>query len=112
MAQGDNSPGMSRLAGVIREMGGKRAGGPVFDFGTIQQNGGLLTDSYPIMIPKSDYVICRHLKSRTATTSETSSHTHTVNTQQGLSAGSRVLVAWVGNDAVVIDVVLNASSVL
>ena len=112
MAHGDNSPGMSRLAGVLRWMAKGTGGGQALDFGTIQANGGLLTDHYPIIIPKGDYLVCRHLVGRIAATSEVNSHSHSVQTQRTLTAGSRVLVAWVDNDAVVVDVIVNADSAL
>ena len=122
MSKGDNSPGMSKLAGVIGDMIKRgQAGSPVLDFGVIQSDKSLLTNSYPIAIPRNDYLVCRHLKGRTvkATTSSRSvgdhgSHSHSVeiDTRQALKVGDRVLVAWVMNDAVVIDIILEASSVL
>lgn len=121
MSKGDNSPGVSKLAGVLSDMMQRAQDGSlIIDFGVIQADKTLLTNSYPIAIPKSDYLICRHLKSRTvkATTSSRSvgdhgSHSHTVelDTQQPLKAGDRVLVVWVQNDAVVVDVILSADNV-
>lgn len=121
MSKGDNSPGVSKLAGVLNDMMQRAQDGSlIIDFGVIQADKTLLTNSYPIAIPKSDYLICRHLKSRTvkATTSSRSvgdhgSHSHTVelDTQQPLKVGDRVLVVWVQNDAVVVDVILSADNV-
>ncbi len=122
MSKGDNSPGVSRLAGAIRELADiGKDGSLLLDFGTIQGDGSLLTNTYQIPIPKSDYIVCRHLKSRSVTPTTTStsvgdhgSHSHkvTVSTREPLERGDRVLVAWVQNDAVVIDVILPADSVL
>lgn len=121
MSKGDNSPGVSKLAGVLSDMMQRAQDGSlIIDFGVIQADKTLLTNSYPIAIPKSDYLICRHLKSRVAkaTTSSRSvgdhgSHSHTVelDTQQPLKVGDRVLVVWVQNDAVVVDVILSADNV-
>ena len=122
MSKGDNSPGVSKLAGVLQELAKKQLPTELLlDFGVVQQDKSLLTNSYPIAIPKSDYLVCRHLKSRIvkATTSSRSvgdhgSHSHTVEiaTREALKVGDRVLVAWVQNDAVVVDVILSAGDVL
>ena len=118
MSKGDNSPGISKLAGVFKDMIEKgKDTSQILDFGVIQPDKSLLTNTYPVPIPKSDYIVCRHLKARTATTSSKSigdhgSHTHTVKTQEGLAVGDRVLVAWVLDDAVVLDVITDAANVL
>ena len=153
MANGDNSPGLSRLAGVFSEMAKRgRNGSPVFDFGTIQSDGSLITNRFPLPIPKTDYLVLRCAglpNSESATVSGHShnlsganltvnvkaggdpSHTHnaegsisgstgsntaTVNiarpSQAHIKAGDRVLVAWVDNDAVVLDKIFEASQVL
>lgn len=117
MSRGQNSPGLSRLAGVLTGIARENTGDVMLDFGVIQNDRSLLTNSYPISIPKSDYLVCRHLKANSESTSSASvgdhgSHRHSVSTARALSVGDRVLVAWVGNDAVVIDVILTAASVL
>ena len=93
MSRGDNSPGISKLAGVFQGMVKKGQNTSlVLDFGEIQSDKSLLTNTYPIPIPKSDYVVCSYCSGR-------------------LSTGSRVLVAWVMDDAVVIDKITNAENV-
>ena len=88
MSKGDNTPGVSRLAAAFQRLSEKGNNGePVIDFGGIEPNGSLLTNSFPVPIPKSDYQTC---KGRT------------------LKPGDRVLVAWVGTDAIVIDVIVPA----
>lgn len=83
MSKGDNSPGLSKLAGVLRGMAaGQVPTDLVLDFGEIQKDGSLITNTVPIAIPKGDYIICKHAS---------------------ISKGDRVLVAWVQNDAVIID---------
>ncbi|MBR1566744.1 MAG: hypothetical protein IJ649_08270 [Oscillospiraceae bacterium] len=144
MAQGDNSPGMSRLAGVLNNMVAKgQSGNPVFDFGTIQKDGSLLTNRFPIAIPKTDYLVLRCAGLPNSEVVRTSGHSHSISvsvysggdpshshgaggsatsgtdtvniarsSQAHIKAGDRVLVAWVDNDAVVLDKIVSASDVL
>lgn len=118
MSKGDNSPGISRLAGVFQTLADKQVPKDLLiDFGTIQQDGSLLTNTYPIPIPKKDYLVCRHLKKRSLSTGSKSvgdhgSHSHSYEQREPLKKGDRVLVAWVQNDAVVVDVIVEASEVL
>lgn len=118
MSKGNNSPGLSKLAGLFQGIAKDQIPTDrLLDFGTIQSDKSLLTDTFGIAIPKSDYLILEELKSRTATTSSKSvgdhgSHSHTVKTQEGLSVGDRVLVAWVNNDAVVVGRIKNAGDVI
>jgi hypothetical protein len=93
----------------------------VLDFGEIQSNGSLVTNTFPVPIPKGDYTICRHVGGLSFEISEgehpgheaqtetfhTGSHTHTVEPPV-VSAGDRVLVAWVESEAVVIDVIVSS----
>lgn len=169
MSKGDNSPGMSKLAGVIVGMArNEQDTSLVLDFGEIQGDGSLLTNTYPIPIPASDYLVCRgcalpnsEVIRSNSTTAKNNSHRHkfedalilegitdaqsspeshshkvevpmldivteyTASTQQShghgvdiarpsqrrLKAGDRVLVAWVYNDAVVIDIIKSASEI-
>lgn len=113
MSKGDNSPGMSKFAGVLNGLVNKRtAGSLVLDFGVIQKDKSLLTNTYPVPIPVSDYLVARSLKSRSVSTGTTDGHHHSVSTRQALQKGDRVIVAWVQNDAVVLDVIVKASDVL
>lgn len=119
MSKGDNSPGMSKLAGVLKGIAhGAQDTSLVLDFGVIQPNGSLLTNTYPIPIPKADYLVCRGLRrqsgSFTTSEAEADNHKHTgsVQTSPAVKAGDRVLVAWVQNDAVVVDVIVAASAVV
>lgn len=93
---GANSPGISRLAGVIRDIAARQIPSDMLiDFGEIQADGSLMTNTFPLPIPKSDYIVCRRLSQ-----------------EPRLAVGDRVVVAWVDNDAVVIDVILNADQAL
>ena len=119
MSKGDNSPGISRLAGVFQTLADKQVPKDLkLDFGVIQGDGSLLTNTFPIAIPKKDYQVCRHLcpipesdQWETAE-AETDGHKHLFQPHWKLAHGNRVLVAWVQNDAVVIDVLVEASAVV
>jgi hypothetical protein len=94
---------------------------PILDFGTIQNDMSLRTNSFPCPIPRSDYVVCRSLTwgAEGSVLAKTDSydtsggehnhpHTHDVlvgSKQRSLRPGDRVLVAWVGDDTVVIDLI-------
>lgn len=109
MSNSGNSPGINRLTRAIKKVTG--AGLPVaeqLDFGVIQSNGSLLTNDFPVPIPKEEYHIGRLLRSMSIYC-ETEEKYKTTN--RPLKKGDRVLVAWVGSEAVVIDVIIKASVV-
>ena len=90
---------------------------PVLDLGVIQGDGSLLTDGFSLPIPPEDYLVCRaltHPDAESVLTSAAGGHTHSVSIVRAgeakLRAGDRVLVAWVGDDAVVIDVIAGAET--
>ncbi len=122
MGEFEGHPGTSRLATVLSQRMKKENDSPlVLDFGEIQGNGSLLTNTFPVPIPKGDYSICRHVGGLSfqisggghagheaqTETYHTGGHTHTV-APPVVKAGDRVLVAWVQNEAVVIDVITNS----
>lgn len=120
----DGHPGTSRLATVLSQRMKRENESPlVLDFGEIQGNGSLLTNTFPEPIPKGDYSVCRLVNGYLLGTSEESwtghlqkdkhvhsspsgvpEHSHDVALPK-LKAGDRVLVAWVENEAVVIDII-------
>ena len=115
MAENKGSPGLSKLARVISQraenVAGKAERDLVLDFSSIKGDMSLLTNTFPI--PRSDYHVCRLVGGLAYTISGGShggheggngSHTHTAKPPQ-IKPGDRVLVAWVQNEAVVIDVV-------
>lgn len=78
-------PGTNKLARVIAGRMKLECDFPlVLDFGGLEKDKSLVTNTFPIPIPAGSYAVC----SKAA---------------EELKAGDRVLVAWVGNDAVVID---------
>ena len=117
MAENKGSPGLSKLARVISNRAEKVAGKAerdlMLDFGSINKDMSLLTNTFPIPIPHSEYHVCRLVGGLAYTVSGgfhggheggNGSHTHTAKPPQ-IKPGDRVLVAWVQNEAVVIDVV-------
>lgn len=84
----DSSPGTNKLARVLSNRMKKESESPmVLEFGAIKSNNSLSTDSFPVSIPAGEYLVLENVSKDT------------------IKSGDRVLVAWVGNDAVVIDVV-------
>lgn len=117
----EGHPGTQKLAAVLSGRMKKEVDSPlVLDFGEIQSNQSLLTNTFPIPIPKGDYTVCRHISGLTYTadkgehpghkdqteTHNNGSHTHIIK-PPGLKPGDRVLVAWVQNEACVIDVIIS-----
>lgn len=81
----DGNQGINRLANVLAQRMKKENNFPlVLDFGEIQANGSLITNTFPVPIPKGDYSVCKLAS-------------------ENIEAGNHVLVAWVLNEAVVID---------
>ena len=129
MSKGDNSPGLSKLAGVFDALAARHEDHSlVLDFGTIGGDYSLTTTNFPIPIPKKDYIVCRHLravpeKDRWSTAyagshthpggegGNAGSHAHKFQPHEVLKKGDRVLVAWVQNDPVVVDVIVHADEV-
>jgi len=129
----ENNQGMNKLAQVMQERMRRNQdanGALVLDFGVIQKDYSLKTNTFAIPIPKSDYHVCRQLTlgPTGAWLTEThvnmdGSHTHPVPTGGGahdhdikipekmrsIKPGDRVLVAWVQSEAVVIDIIKPAS---
>lgn len=171
MNPAEGNPGINSLARAIqghirRNQDAESA--LLLDFGVIQDDYSLLTNTYPIPIPKKDYMVCRQLtlgptndilaKTQDIGLPHSGSHIHktinetgscgctvsgTVGEETGpapdppipskrtaggdssdgmhqhhvlipekmrkLLPGDRVLVAWVQNDAVVVDLILPAT---
>ena len=100
--------------------------GVTVELGTINSNMSLSVASLGNAIPKGDYMISLHLRggnevqtSSVSLNTETeeghkhsiSGHSHTVTLPgrlRGLNAGDRVIVAWVGTEPVVVDIVVSS----
>lgn len=137
----DESPGTNKLAQVLSQRMKRENESPlVLDFGEIQPNGSLLTNTFPVPIPKGDYTICRQLTlgatgAQLTKTKKDGKHEHDKGTHEGhesgdgshtheggehqhivpipekmrsVGPGDRVLVAWVQNEAVVVDIIVKS----
>ncbi len=82
-----NGDGLNKLANVLdarmRERSDKDL---VIDYGTIKKNGYLITDSFQVYIRSDGY--------------------HVLASVGTLSENDRVLVAWVGSNAIVVGKIL------
>lgn len=57
-----SNQGMNQLAGILQQRSRAVSETPsVVDVGTIQSDWSLLTNKFPIAIPKNDYLLCRSL---------------------------------------------------
>ena len=90
----DESAGTSKLANVLSRRMKKETDTPlVLDFGEIQSNGSLTTNTFPVSIPKGSYSVLSPLTAGDDADSAS------------VSKGDRVLVAWVQSEAVVVGIV-------
>lgn len=81
-----------------------------FDIGKIKAGFVLHTNSFDIDIPPEDYLVGRSIT--VGKTGEILSGSTTIPEKlRSLKVGDSVLVAWVGADAVVIDIILPAKEV-
>lgn len=88
------------------------------ELGTINSNLSLSTDSLQSAIPKGEYMVDIRLASSSYRTSSTThsghtsgdgSHSHELPSDfRALRSGDRVLVAWCGNEPVVIAIVVSS----
>lgn len=97
------------------------------ELGRINGDMSLSVSSLGNSIPKGDYMISMRLKStakklttnkKELTTHEAEEHTHGISAHdhtvdlpgsfRGIQSGDRVLVAWVGTEPVVIDIVVSS----
>ena len=63
----DENAGINKLANVLIERMKKEGESPLcLDFGEIQTNGNLITNTFPVSIPKGQYCVCRQLTLGTA----------------------------------------------
>lgn len=110
----DAHPGTGKLATVLsRRMKKEKESPLILDFGEIQANNSLVTNTFPVPIPKGDYFICGHVGGAQIQadggghgghSEGNGSHTHTVSLP-AIKPGDHVLVAWVQSEAVVVDIV-------
>lgn len=116
----DTNQGMGKLAAVLDDRMTARGSSPqILDFGEILGDYSLLPNTFPIPIPAKDYMVCGGLWGRSFAVSGGSHGGHTAGfgehshgvTAPVMKPGDRVLLAWVQEEAVVIDVIKKASSI-
>ena len=125
------NPGINSLTNVFSGMiKAQTDTPPVLDFGIINADYSLTTNSFRQPIPKDEYSVCRSVTynpkvpltetyddgehKHPEATSPNSSHVHKVKLPEKmtwLQAGDEVLVAWVNHEAVVIDIIYNAATI-
>jgi hypothetical protein len=77
------------------------------ELGMIRPGFALRTDSFAADIPVNDYLVSRSLT--IGKTGAILSGTTTIpEKMRSLKVGDRVLVAWVGSDAIIVDIVVPA----
>lgn len=129
---GDTNQGLNKLAQVMQQRMNRNQeanGALVLDFGTIQADMSLKTNTFAIPIPQADYHVCRQLTlgptgsllTQTKTQGQhgghlagDGSHDHDIKVPEkmrSIKPGDRVLVAWVQSEAVVIDIILRGTEV-
>lgn len=87
-----NNEGFNMLARVMQERMKKVSETPnPLDFGEIQSDYSLLANQFPIPIPKNDYIVCKMALQ--------------------IKPGDHVIVAWVGSDPVIIDMIQTGKEV-
>lgn len=124
------NPGANKLTNVLVGMMQKTNEHPlVLDFGIIGSDYSLTTNTYPVPIPKGDYSVCRAVTydpsvplTQSYNDGEHSqpdagyggAHTHDIKLPEKMywiRPGDKVLVAWVQDEAVVVDLVYSSSRV-
>ena len=89
-----SNKGAAKLGAVLSRQARKvsERNGPPLDFGVIQDDYSLKLNNFEKPLPKGMYSVCRRV-----TLGGTA-----------LKPGDRVIAAWVGNEAVVLDIVLKS----
>lgn len=100
----EGNPGISQLArtlaGRMKEHQKQVETDLASDFGVINGNMSLTTNRFPVPFPPGSYYVCRYAAGMRLVTSDKA----TVNLP-GLKPGDHVLVVWVSDDPVVVDVI-------
>ncbi len=110
MSVSGGNPGISRLAKAISARSKTMvdySDEQVLDFGEIQSDMSLLTNSFPKKIQKGSYSVLRHVSGVNFNTTDIAGHSYSVSIPR-IKAGDHVLVAWVMNTPVVLDVIVSS----
>lgn len=88
-----NHPGTNKLARVIAgRIQDDTDSALVLDFGEVTKNMSLVTNTFPVAVPKEDYEVDERL----------------LDGEDKVRPGSRVLVAWVAETPVIVCVIASA----
>lgn len=113
--------GINKLANALSIRMKQASRSPLLlELGTIGDDYSLQTDTFPISMPAADYTVCRSAAYgqengevfHTFYESAPEDHRHKLNIgkmMKSIMPGDRVLVAWVQNEPVVIDIILPAT---
>lgn len=89
--------GVNELAKVLTSRMKEESKSPLaIDFGEIATNLSLITNTFPVPIPKEDYSLLQPLKREGEMA---------IDTEYLVEAGDRVLVAWIGAEAVILGTI-------
>lgn len=123
------NPGGNALAKAFSQrIQMETSGSLMLDFGSIEPDFSLKTNTFPQNIPKTDYLVCRSLTTGPAGgdmvtvsggahgghESGNGGHSHVIpipEKMRSLKPGDRVLVAWVDKEAVVVDIIVPAAQI-
>lgn len=108
--------GMAKFASVLdRRMEEHQPKSLILDFGEILSGYQLRTNTFSKIIPSSDYMVCRQLTVgntgdflTNVTTPEGTGRAHIPEKLRKLKPGDHVVVAWVQDTAVVLDIIMKA----
>lgn len=118
------NPGAANLAKVLSDRINKQTQTPLaIDYGVILDEYKLLTNAFPVPIPKGDYTVCRHIMGvymidtlpidhnheGVHGPTSTITHKHPINYPK-LKIGDRVLVVWIQNEPCVIDIIMSSEN--
>lgn len=111
MAYDDHS-GTNKFARTLADrINAQIPSGLIMDFAQVNSDMSLTTNTFPQKIPKDDYTVCRNFTGYTLTTTTNGYHPHNHNVSlPKIKPGDRVLVAWIQNEVVVIDVIVPAKN--
>lgn len=97
---------MQRLGAVLANRMKQTSNAAVpttIELGTVNANLSITPDSLRVPIPKGDYMVNYLLSG--ASTGSAEDHSHTL---PSLRPGNRILIAWCGNEPVVVAVVVGS----
>ena len=124
------NPGINKLANVLQsQIAGASEQELPLDFGIINADYSLTTNTFPLPIPKNEYSVCRAItydpsvpRTETYRDGEHSqpdagyggAHINQVRLPEKMywiRPGDKVLVAWVQNEPIIIDIVYSGDRV-